>query len=482
MKVLFVCSEAVGLVKTGGLGDVAAALPAALRTLGVDARIVMPAYRGIAEKAQASEVIGQMTIRGRRFDVRKGRLPDSDVPVLLIDHPDLFVRGGNPYHDDAFVPWKDNALRFGFFNLAVAQLAAHPGDGWRPDVVHCNDWQSGLVPALLAPLADRPRCVFTIHNLAYQGLFERSEFDALGLPPSWWTPDGIEFYGQFSFMKAGVMFCDAVTTVSPTYAQEIQTAQYGCGLEGCLRARAAHLSGIINGIDGGVWNPESDRYLAKTYTARTLEEGKRVNKRAVQQQLGLIQDPGVPMIGIVGRLADQKGTDLVLAALPSLLAAPVQFAVLASGDPGQEQSWRNWTTRAAGRVGARITYDEGLAHRIEAGADMFLMPSRYEPCGLNQMYSQVYGTVPLVRRTGGLGDTVEDATPETLNNGSATGIVFNDADTGGVVYAVERALQLMAIPSTWSALQQAGMARDFSWERSAAEYRVLYQSTLASSH
>ncbi|MBL6751956.1 MAG: glycogen synthase, partial [Nevskia sp.] len=321
----------------------------------------------------------------------------------------------------------------------------------------------------------RPRTVYTVHNLAYQGVFERDQFDLLGLPAWQWSMEGVEFHGRLSFMKAGLALADAITTVSPSYAYEILTPTHGEGLDGLLRMRQHALHGILNGIDTRVWNPATDPLIECRYDAASVAQGKAANKRALQETMGLTRDDGTPLIGMIGRLAYQKGSDLVLGALPRLLDLGVQVAVLGSGEPGQEQAWREWMQRAAGRVGVRIAYEERLAHLIEAGADLFLMPSRYEPCGLNQMYSQRYGTVPVVRRVGGLADTVVSADDETLRAGTATGVSFDHADNGGIVYGVGRALELYRDPPAWRALQAAGMRRDFSWGAAARAYQLLYR-------
>jgi len=473
-RLLFASSEIVPLAKTGGLADVAAALPTALATLGADVRIVMPAYRGSLARLGSTERIGEVEARGHVFGIWQGALPGHGTPVWLLDCPLLYDREGDPYHDGAHQPWPDNAWRFGCFSEAVAKLAMGDGAGWRADVVHCNDWQTGLVPAWLSLQPARPRCVYTIHNLAYSGQFDRATFDALGLPPAWWSPQGVEFYGNLSFMKAGLVFSDVVTTVSPSYAQEILTPAFGNGLDGLLQSIRHKLHGILNGVDTEVWNPATDALIAQTYTLETVTAGKRANRHALQRALGLPLDESAVVIGLVGRLTEQKGIDLILAALDELLKLPIQLALLGSGDKAYEAGFMEAAQRAPDQIGLRLGYDESLAHLIEAGADLFLMPSRFEPCGLNQMYSQRYGTIPVVRRVGGLADTVVDATTATIASGQATGVSFDNADAGGLLYGIRRAVQLAAHAPTRLALQQAGMSRDYSWARSAAEYLALY--------
>lgn len=476
MKVLFAASEALPLVKTGGLADVAGALPGALAALGVDIRVVLPAYRGTLDKLEAPTRLGELTVRGQPFVIWQGRVPNSPVLHWLIDYPPLYGREGDPYHSRQHQPWADNAWRYGCFAEAVARLAlGEATGGWKADVVHGNDWQTGLAAAWLKLRDPSPRFVFTIHNLAYSGLFPRSAFEALGLPPGWWAIDGLEFHGQMSMLKAGMYWADAITTVSPTYAREIRSPLFGCGFDGLLEHLSPRLSGILNGIDVAVWNPATDGHLAKTYNAASLRTGKAANRVALSAELGLRHESSQTLVGIIGRLTEQKGFDVVLQAMPELMQLPIQLAMLGAGEPELERGFAKAVAQYPGRIGLKLGYDEGLAHRIEAGTDLFLMPSRFEPCGLNQMYSQRYGTVPVVHRVGGLADTVVDATTRTLKNGTATGVVFDDADAGGVLYGVRRALELLADPVARAGLQHNGMNRDFSWASSARQYLALYR-------
>jgi starch synthase len=471
LRVLYAASEALPFSKTGGLADVAHALPEALARAGADVRLVCPAYAGSLDQLRDRTELATLTVQGQRFTVWEGHPEHERLRAWLIECPALFARAGTPYVDAQGHDFADNAWRFGCFSEAVARLARGEGSGWRPDVLHLNDWQTGLAPAWLGG-PQRPRIVFTIHNLAYQGVFERREFDALGVPGDLWNPAGVEFHGQGSFLKAGLTQSDWLTTVSPTYAEEIQTAGFGQGLDGLLRHRRSRLSGILNGIHDELWDPQRDPHLAARYSAATVADGKRRNKRALQEELGL--QPGEqPLLGIVSRIAEQKGIDLVLAAAAELGSVPLQFVLLGAGDRHLERQLTAWAAANPGRIAVRIGYDEPLAHRIEAASDMFLMPSRYEPCGLNQMYSQRYGTVPVVRRVGGLADSVVNATADALKSGQATGIVFETADTGGVVYGIRRALELYGTPH-WQAMQARGMATDFSWRHTAAAYLSLY--------
>ena len=483
MRVLFAASEVYPLAKTGGLADVAAALPAALAALGVEVCIIMPAYRGVAERMRSLEEAGELQIRGQSLRLLAGTHPDHGVPMLLVDAPELFARAGSPYGHG------DDAVRFGSFCEAVARVASgipardvdsaanvnkgHWDTSQRADIVHLNDWHTGLTPAFLSSSAPRPRTVFTIHNLAYQGFFDRAQFDGLGLSPSLWSPEAIEFWGGFSFMKAGLVLSDALTTVSPTYAREIQTPEFGEHRDGVLRQRSTQLHGILNGIDTAIWNPATDTLIEHRYDAASVTAGKAANKRALQQQLGLA-DSDQPLLGFIGRVAHQKGADALLAASAELSQLPLQVVVLASGDPALEHGFSEWAARCPGQVAVRLAYDEGLAHRIEAASDMFIMPSRYEPCGLNQMYSQRYGSIPLVRRVGGLADSVDD-----ISGVAPTGIHFEHTDASGVIYAVRKALELHAQPTFWRQMQARGMARDWSWRPSALRYLQLYQSLLA---
>jgi len=482
MRVLFVTSEVYPLMKTGGLADVSASLPRALQSLGHQVTLLMPAYRDALAAAGplGVKLAATREVRGQGVRLLETRLPGSRNKVLLLDAPSLFDRPGNPYQDAQGMPWPDNAERF-MLLCRVGALLAHDafGLGWRPDVVHCNDWQSAMVPLLLHRERPRPALVFTIHNLAYQGVFGADDFERLDIPAQYWHPEALEFHGGFSFIKAGIVFSDRVSTVSPGYAREIQTAEFGHGLDGLLRHRAAVLSGILNGIDTRAWNPSRDPALALSYSAATLQQ-KRHNKTALQAEMGLDADAGVPLLAFIGRLAQQKGIDLLLDALPFLVQRPAQAVVLGSGDAGYEAALRELARLHPGRIALRIGYDEALAHRIEAGADIFLMPSRFEPCGLNQMYSLRYGTIPVVRAVGGLADTVVDASDETLADGSANGFTFAAAEGAALAEAALRAMAAMDDPELWARLQLAGMGQDFSWRHSAREYERLYAEAIGS--
>jgi starch synthase len=465
-RALFVAPEAAPFTKTGGLGDVCAALPAALRAIGIDVRVLIPGYPRVLGGLRLGEAVSFSAL-GFRARIATGSLPGSDVPFLVLDCPELYARSGGPYQDASGEDWPDNPLRFGLLSRTAALLgsAASPLAAWRPEVVHCHDWPGALAAAWLHfEPGPRAASLVTIHNLAFQGNFDaRPHFERLGLPERAWSIDGVEFHGRLSFLKGGLAFADLINTVSPRYAREIQTAEFGCGLDGLMRHRAGDLCGILNGIDVAAWNPADDPHLARRYAAESLP-AKRVNKAELQRRMGLEEEAEVPLIGQVGRLTGQKGIDLLLDAAEDL-AARAQLVFLGSGERPYEAALRDLAARHPGRVGVRIGFDEALAHLVEAGSDLFVMPSRYEPCGLNQMYSQRYGTPPVVRATGGLADSVEDG---------VTGFAFENLDKQDLLSAVDRALTARRDPARWQAIQRAGMARDFSWTAAARRYADLY--------
>jgi len=482
MDILFASSEAHPLVKTGGLADVSGSLPRAIKKLKQEIRLILPAYPDARTSAGTGvlKLVSEIALPGSRRPVRilHGRLPHTRVQLYLIDAPEYFDRDGGPYSTPTGKDWPDNAARFALFARAVCAVAMNQaGLDWKPDLVHCNDWQTGLVPALLSLQANRPSTVFTIHNLAYQGLFGWDQFKALQLPHDWWSPDILEFHDKVSFIKGGLVFSDWITTVSPTYAEEIRTTAFGCGLEGLLEHRKDRLTGILNGVDYQVWSPGRDRLLPQTYTARTLD-AKLKNKAALQETFGLPVKAEIALFGHVGRLVEQKGLDLILDLLPELLKRPMQLVLLGTGDAGLEQALHKAHRQHPGRIGVQIDYDEKLAHLLEAGSDVFLMPSRFEPCGLNQLYSLRYGTPPVVRNTGGLADSVVDASGPNLYRDSATGFVFEDASPPQLLRAIDRALNLFKRQDVWKDLQQTGMCKDFSWSRSASAYVDLYEQVL----
>ena len=476
MRVVMLSPEVYPYAKTGGLADVLAALPPALAAAGVEMTVCVPGYRA-ALRAAGAPVSGtrlHAPIASRMEPVEIVRVPGAPVPTVLLradryfDRDGLYGEGGRDY--------PDNAERFAFFcRAAVEWLRA---EGEPPDVLHVHEWQAALAPAFLRGTAElypelaRLRTVLTLHNLAYQGRFPADQWPLLNLDARYFVPDFLEFYGEINFLKAGMVFADALTTVSPRYAAEIQTPAFGEGLDGVLRARRAALRGILNGIDDTVWDPASDPHLPAHYRAGDLA-GKARCKRALQAELGLEVRDDPALLSIVSRLAEQKGFDLLAAALPRALEpGDAQLAVLGSGEERYERWVRELAARFPGRVGVRIGFDEGLAHRIEAGADVFLMPSRFEPCGLNQLYSLRYGTVPIVHATGGLDDSVVEFDPTT---GTGTGFKFTPYTPAALLAALERALRTRRDPALWARLIANGMAQDFSWARAAAEYRALYE-------
>ena len=477
MDILFCTSEAYPLVKTGGLADVSASLPRALAKPGNDVRLVLPAYPEAVERAGELTTVARLELEGADgvVEILQGRFPDSEVTLYLVDSPQHFRRRGNPYLQADGRDWPDNAERFALFARAIVAIARGALDsGWQPELVHCNDWQTGLVAPLLRSHTPRPAVLFTIHNLAYQGLFPRQTFTRLGLPATLWSMDGLEFHDQLSFLKGGLVFADWLSTVSPTYAREICTPAFGCGLDGLLKHRSDRLSGILNGMDCVEWNPSTDPFLERNYTVRTLQH-KADNKAALQAETGLHADRGRLLLGFIGRLVEQKAIDLVLEALDSLFEHPFQLVVLGSGERRFETRLRHAAERFPGQLAVHIGYDEGLAHRIEAGADCLLMPSRYEPCGLNQLYSLRYGTVPIVHRTGGLADSVVDHTEETAADYTATGFVFEQDTSAAMLEACLRALSCFESSRVdWWKLVITGMRQDFCWASSAARYLDLY--------
>ena len=479
-RVLFVASEAAPLIKTGGLGDVSGSLPSALSELKQDVRIIMPAYRQVLTSLNDLSIIALIHLNDNCVvRILESTFPDTNLPLWLVDSPAHFDRNGGPYADQHGHDWPDNAERFTVFCKTIEHIALGSTDiDWQPDVVHCNDWQSGLIPALLSLHEKRPATVFTIHNLAYQGNYDYGTFEYLQhnfqVPTEFWTLHGMEFHGMFSFMKGGLMFSDMLNTVSPTYAKEICTEAFGNGMDGLLQHRSDRLRGILNGIDYTQWNPKIDPFLEHHFDSKNLS-GKQQNKLAVQNKFNLPNKADTPLIGMVGRLAEQKGVDLALSVLPQLMDEhDVQVVLLGSGQKDYEAAYQELASSYPYNFAANIGFDEKLAHLIEAGSDMFLMPSRYEPCGLNQIYSLKYGAVPIVRHTGGLADTVVHADESTLKKKTASGFVFQDASHGALYQALETALHYFENPKVWRQIMQTGMSADFSWQRSAREYINLY--------
>jgi starch synthase len=474
-KILFVTSEAHPFIKTGGLADVSGSLPKALAELGQDVRLLIPNYQALVTNGKP-QLICSLRVNNCNVSILETAMSDSAVKVWLVDYPPFFNRPGNPYVDSYGTAWADNAERFALFCRIAVEIGMNRAQlDWQPDVVHCNDWQSGLVPALLSLEAKRPASLFTIHNLAYQGLFNAENALSLNLPGKLWQPEGLEFHNMLSFIKGGLAYADQITTVSPTYAGEIQTTAFGYGLEGLLAHRKDELTGILNGIDPEEWNPETDAYIRKHYRIATLKD-KQENKTELQHKAGLPVDVKLPVFGLISRLVEQKGIDLIIDCMPEMMKMPLQFVLLGSGDKDFEARIQNLAHLYPDKLSVTLGYNEAMAHLIEAGSDVFMMPSRFEPCGLNQMYSQRYGTLPIVRKTGGLADTVVDALPQTLANNTASGFVFNDANASALLETIKRAVLLYNDQKLWAKIQANAMTKDFSWRRSAEQYLQLYQS------
>ncbi len=477
MKILFATSEMFPLIKTGGLADVSGALPIALQALGADVRVILPYYAALrGEWLEPDDRIWQPEILGQPVTIRASRLKDSGLPVYLVDHPVFSARQGNPYMGPDGNPWHDNPDRFALFCRTVVHFAMQEdNDGWQPDIIHSNDWQTGLIPALLSE-TKKIKNVFTIHNLAYQGVYDRPTFERLGLPWSLWRADALEYWGNMSFLKGGIIFSNFITTVSPTYAKEIQTPKFGYGLDGLLQHHAGKLQGILNGI-GSDWDPEVDQYLPYHFSKKDLT-GKKQIKTTLQAKLGLPITARTPLLVHVGRLVEQKGIDLLIQALEQLPDEPIQIIVLGSGEYRFENALQQLAAQRPHQIAVRIGYDEELAHQLEAAADAFLMPSRFEPCGLNQLYSLRYGTCPIVHRVGGLADTVVHADQESITAGTATGIVIDYLDTAAIIWAIRYFQSLYANESVFASIQANGMAQDFGWIPSAKAYLAIYRHIL----
>jgi starch synthase len=481
MRVLYITAELFPWVKSGGLGDVAAALPPALIAEGIDVRLLLPGFRGFLDAFSGITDVARLStpFAAERVRVGLARLPGTERSAYLVDHPVFYDRPGNPYASPDGSDWPDNHRRFGLFGWIATELARGADPGWRPDILHGHDWHTGLAPAYLAarpPAEGRVPTVFTIHNLAYRGPFPGAAFPELALPPDFFSIDGVEFFGMVSFIKAGLFYSDRLTTVSPTYAREIQTAAFGWGLDGLLRARAGILTGILNGVDARVWDPGHDTILPQPYGTGDATAGKQAAKADLRRRLGLEPIEHAPLFGAVSRLTPQKGLDLVLGGLPDFVTHNRQLALLGSGESDLEQAFVSAAEQYRGRVGVAIGYDESLAHLIYAGSDVILVPSRFEPCGLTQLYALRYGALPLVRRVGGLADTVVDATATNLAAGVATGFVFDDANPSALMSVIGRATVLFREQGIWRGMMRQAMTRDFSWAAAASQYAPIYRS------
>jgi starch synthase len=476
MKILLASSEVHPYSKTGGLADMVGSLAKSLARAGHRVGVVTPLYRGIRERfpqLQRLDLPMELPLGAQQVRAETWRLqPINGLAVYFVDQPAFYGRADLYQEEGADYP--DNAERFVFFSKVALHLALHLD--WRPEVMHLHDWQSGPAALLvhhhrtLAGQGTTPGICLTIHNLAYQGLFPAAKYALMNLPGHYFTPVGVEFYGQMSCLKAGIVYADAITTVSPRYAREITTQEMGCGLDGLLRQRNSSLVGILNGVDYEEWNPISDAYITHPYSATALA-GKTANKLALQKEFGLPVDGSIPLFGNIGRLAEQKGVEIMLGALEEMLSSKLQFVAVGSGAPRFQRAYQDLARRYPSQVAAHIGFDEGLSHRIEAGCDFFLMPSRFEPCGLNQMYGLRYGTVPIVRTTGGLDDTVIDVREDA---GKANGIKFNEYSSSALAKGISKALALYQEPDLLQRFRVNAMAVDFSWDRTVAQYLKVY--------
>lgn len=479
MRLLFVTSEIYPLIKTGGLADVSGALPIALKQLGMDIRIVLPAYRGVLAQCHQPKPLGWLHVFADiHCQIFETVLPGTDIPLYLIDQPGLYDRDGGPYHHPHYGDWHDNPMRFGVLAKVAALLASnHPLNTWQADVVHCNDWQTGLTPYYLRQMGSPAKTVFSIHNMAFQGNFHPDWLHRLQLDTRDHQPQGYEFFGHLSFMKAGLHYAHWLTTVSPTYAREIQTETFGFGFQGLLQHRAGQLTGILNGIDTQAWNPETDPALPANFSAQDLSGKQRV-KLALQQELGLEVRAETALFGVVSRLTYQKGLDMLADICHELMRSDCQIAMLGGGEHGMEQHFLALQQQYPGRIAVRIGYNEPLSHRIMAGVDIFVMPSRFEPCGLNQMYGLRYGTIPVVANTGGLADSVQGGQLDAEGHlpANMTGFVLSESNPWTLLVTLQSAMSIFVNKTQWQQLQKQAMQRDVSWETSAKHYLKLYES------
>lgn len=477
MKILLVASECAPFVKTGGLADVVGALPKALAVNGGEARVIMPLYpalKGLAD--EASKQMGLGTLFGG--PARLVAVNAEGIDLLLLDAPHLYERGAGIYLDESGKDWADNAQRFAALSEAAARVAVEGFDGWTPDVLHAHDWQAGLAPWYLRQRGSDIPCVMTIHNIAFQGVFAPENIKPLNLDPDGFSVGGYEYWGKISTLKAGIVASDRVTTVSPTYARELILPEFGMGFEGLLQARKADLVGILNGIDLDIWDPSNDPAIVEGYTPRTLKR-KAINRAALEKRFNLNSNPDAPLFCVVSRLTSQKGLDLLLQALPTLVARGARLALLGSGDKALEQAFSRAAANYPGAVGTIIGYDEQLSHLMQAGADAILIPSRFEPCGLTQLYGLRYGTLPVVAHTGGLADTVIDANDAAIKAGCATGFQFAPTTVDALSQAIDRACDLFGDQKTWASVMRNAMRHPVGWDDPAKSYQALFDGLLA---
>ena len=480
MNIILLSPEVSPFAKTGGLGDVAEILPLSLNELGENCSVIMPFYRLVRKNGYSPKLVKKdipLKIGGKDFSFDLLLIEYKKTKFYFIKNDGLYDRDnlyGTPKGD-----YEDNMLRFGLFSRAALESTKYIG---KPDIIHCNDWQTGPVSMYLKTMyKDDPdfsniKVLYTIHNLAYQGLFQKDIMPLLDIPEDLFTAEGVEFYGKVSFMKAGIVYSDAISTVSKGYSREILTREFGCGLDTLLKTRRNDLYGIVNGADYSTWNPETDKFIAKNYSAGNLQP-KLECKRDLVKEFGIPFNEETPLIGAITRLAEQKGVDIIVQSIDDLLELGVNFVILGTGDARYNRLFESLDKRYKGRAGAKVAFDNPLAHKIEAGCDMFLMPSRYEPCGLNQMYSLKYATIPIARAIGGLEDTIDDFDPHTMKG---NGFKFKRATSEDMLEAVGRAVEAFKDKKTWKTLQTNGMQYDFSWMASAKKYIELYKTILGS--
>lgn len=483
-KVLFVSSEVFPLIKTGGLADVSGSLPSALKHSDIDVRVLIPGYTAVLN--QLSDLRPIATLKNlpviENAELLLGTIKETQVKVMVIKSAHLYERDGGPYADSNGQEWLDNPLRFGVLSKVAAILsgANSPLSDWQPEIVHCNDWQTGLTPAYMQLTENsEAKSIISIHNMAFQGCYSPAWLTTLNLPHTHFNIEGYEYHGQLSFLKAGIVFADAITTVSPRYALEIQTVAFGFGLEGLLAKRGHEIKGILNGIETSEWNPKTDPYLCKNYSVSNVT-GKSKVKAALQLASGLNLDANAPLLGVVSRLTHQKGLDLLLPCMEELLDSGCQLALLGNGEKDLEQAFLDLAEANPGKVSVTIGYNEPLSHQVMAGCDLFVMPSRFEPCGLNQLYGLAYGTPPIVNATGGLADSVIDTDIHSIKDGSANGFVMIEASAEALSACIQRAVDLFRNDkTTWRKIQKNGMSQNLSWDNSALEYLDLYKNLIS---
>ena len=480
MRVLFVSSEVFPLIKTGGLADVSGSLPSALQHIGVDIRVLVPGYPAVLDKLSNLQMIAQLENLPviNNASLLMGTIEDSQIKVMVIKAAGLYEREGGPYADANGLEWLDNPLRFGVLSKVAAILSGphSPITDWQPNIVHCNDWQTGLTPAYMKLVEhSTAKSMISLHNMAFQGCYAPGWLSTLELPHSSFEIEGFEYHGQLSFLKAAIFYADTITTVSPSYAKEIQSAEFGFGLEGLLSKRSNEIKGILNGIETDEWNPEFDPHLIKTYSATQLA-GKKLVKSTLQERLGLHIDASAPLLGVVSRLTHQKGLDMLVPIMQDLIDSGCQLALLGSGETELENAFKLLATKNPGSASVNIGYNEPLSHQIMAGCDMFIMPSRFEPCGLNQLYGLAYGTPPIVNATGGLADSVVDTNIVSFKNKTANGFVMSEASSASLHSCIKQALNVFNNDAgAWRQIQKNGMSLNLSWDKSALEYLAVYR-------